>query len=180
MKKIYHLLFLATLLFTGCVIIEETESSIDGVVNKLQINGVQNEITFGEMVAYDKLPANTNFSFKLLLHTGTTSAVYQPEWSYTGIGSYFSFTLWSEDSTIASGSYIIDGFVQKSFSITRASAELNVDWSTGESDFGSYLDGNVQIVNMGDGTYEININCTDYEGNLVTAYYKGEFYYLKG
>lgn len=173
--NVSHYLFLVTLLMSSCVIIDEPESPMDDVVNKLLINGVVDEITFGELVAYDKLPANTNYKFDLVLHTGTTLAIYQPEWSYSGIGSYFSFTLWSEDSTIASGDYMIDGIVNHDFSITRAAAELNVDWSTRESDFGSYLDGSVHIENLGNQNYQININCTDYEGSPVTGYYEGPF-----
>lgn len=180
MKINYTILFITALLLGGCIITNEPDPPKNVIVNKLLINGVEGEITFGEMVAYDKLPANKYYKFDMLLHTGTTTAVYSPEWSYSGIGSYFSFTLWSEDSTIASGTYSIDGFVNNSFSITRASAELNVNWSTRESDFGSYLDGSVQIENLGNSSYEININCTDFEGKPVTAYYKGEFYYLKG
>lgn len=174
-----HLFLILGGLFLGsCIIIDEPEPPIDEVVNKLLINGLEGEITFGEMVAYDKLPANLTYKFDLLLHTGTTTATYSPEWAYSGVGSYFSFTLWSQDSTIATGTYIIDGNVNKNFSITRAAAELNVDWSTGESDFGSYLNGSVQIENFGNNDYEIHINCTDYEGNPVTAYYMGEFYYV--
>ena len=179
MRNNYYVLFLTSLLIIGCDVGEVPDQPIDEVVNKLRINGVEDEITFGELVAYEKLPANTNYKFKLLLHTGTTSAVYQPEWLYSGVGSYFSFTLWSEDSTIASGSYLIDGFVNQNFSVSEATTELNVDWSTGESDFGSYLDGDILIENSGKDSYEITINCTDYEGKPVTAYYKGDFFYLK-
>lgn len=174
--------FLLLVLVSGvsaCTQIEDVKPPKEVFVNKLQINGVEEDIVLAEMVKFDKLPANNNYKFQLLFHTGTTTAVYQPEWRYSGVGSYFNFTLWSEDSTIASGTYSIDRSVNKSFSITKATAELNVNWSTRESDFGSYLDGTVEVKNLGN-SYEITINCRDYENNPVTAYYEGEFVEIEG
>lgn len=179
--RIYTYLFvLASVFIMGCSFIKEPEEPPKEVINKLLINGVEDEIKFAEMVSYVKLPANKNYKFELVFHTGTTQAVYQPAWSYSGTGSYFRFTLWTKDSTIASGTYTVDRMVNNDFSISKATTELNVDWSTGESDFGSYLTGTVVITNNADGMYQININCTDYQGNPVTAYYKGEFYELEG
>ncbi len=174
----YGLLFIALLLGACSVTTREEEPTIE-IVNKLQINGIEGEIVLAEMDTYQKLPANKNYKFDITFYTGTTVAVYQPTRYYTGVGSYFNFTLWSQDSTIASGNYIIDGAVNKDFSITRAVAELNVDWSTGESEFGSYLNGTVQVVNAGNKSYKITVNCTDYEGNPVVVFYEGEFVVLE-
>lgn len=168
------LLVISSCSFTSSVVEEDPAD----YVNKLLINGVQDEIKFAEMEGFIKLPANKNYNFELTFYTGTTTASYTPSRSYSGVGSYFKFSLWTQDSTIATGTYIIDGFVNQDFSISQAAAELNVDWRTGESDFGSYLDGSVQIKNNTDGTYEITIDCTDYEGKPVTAFYEGEFFKL--
>ncbi len=179
MKKLSSLLLLIGL-FSGCSLTTNTvEETPKEIINKLLINEVEEEIKFAEMITYQKLPANTNYKFNLIFHTGTTEAVYVPTRSYTGIGSYFSFTLWSNDSTIASGVYTVDGYVNKTFSISEALAILHVDWSTGERDFGSYLNGTVTIKNESNGIYQIDINCIDYNGNPVTAYYEGAFYTLE-
>lgn len=176
MKKYFGFFALLSSVFIwGCSISSGPETP-KNFTNKLLINGVLDEIKFAEMELYSKLPANKNYNIELTFYTGSTVAVYQPRRSYSGVGSYFKFSLWSQDSTIASGGYKVDGVVNNDFSISKASAELNVDWSTGESDFGSYLDGTVQIENLGDGSYVIDIFCTDYEGNPVTAHYEGGFY----
>ncbi|MCF6351547.1 MAG: hypothetical protein L3J06_00910 [Cyclobacteriaceae bacterium] len=181
MRKFNYLLMLTAFIIVSCNVINGSEEPPPKeVINKLLINGVEDEIKFAEMVSYDKLPANKNYTFELVFHTGTTEATYQPAWSYSGIGSYFRFTLWTEDEAIASGTYTVDGMVNNNFSISKATTELNVDWSTGESDFGSYLNGSVTIKNNNDGTYQIDINCTDYQGSPVTAYYEGKFYKLEG
>jgi len=179
MKVYRYILFLVGgVLLMDCSITSKPEIPKKDYTNKLLINGVEDEIKFAEMVSYTKLPANKNYKFELIFHTGSTEAVYQPTWYYTGQGGYFKFSLWSQDSTIASGTYTIDGSVNQDFSITKAAAELNVNWSTGESDFGSYLNGSVQLENLGAGKYKIDINCTDYEENPVTAFYEGDFYNL--
>ena len=177
--KIYRLVLLlfTSALLTNCSITGGPEElPEEEFTNKLLVNGVLDEIKFAEMKAFSKLPANANYNYELTFYTGTTTATYSPAPSYSGVGSYFKFSLWTQDSTIASGSYIIDGFVNKDFSISQATTELNVDWSTGQSDFGSYLNGSVQIENRGAGEFVIDINCTDYEGNPVTAFYEGGFY----
>ncbi len=178
--KIYTYLFvLASVFIISCSFTKEPGvEPPKEIINKLLINGVEDEIKFAEMVSYTKLPANKNYKFEMVFHTGSTEAVYQPTWYYTGKGSYFRFTLWSEDSTIASGMYNIDKKVNNDFSISKATTELNKDWSTGESDFGSYLNGTVDIENQGNEKYKIDINCIDYEGKPVTAFYEGEFYEL--
>lgn len=179
MKVYKYILFLVGgVLLMGCSITSGFETPDEDYTNKLLINGVEDEIKFAEMERFSKLPANKNYNFELTFYTGTTTAVYQPTRSYSGVGSYFNFSLWSQDSTIATGVYTIDGSVNQDFSISQATAELNVDWSTGESDFSSYLNGSVQVENLGAGKYKIDINCTDYEGNPVTAFYEGDFYEL--
>jgi hypothetical protein len=180
MKVVQLIFFSGFLMLSSCGTVDNQIPQNQPIVNKLILNGVEDEIVLTEMVTFDKLPANNNYKFQLLLHTGTTTAVYEPEWIYSGVGSYFNFTLWSEDENLGSGTYIINGLVENNFSITKATTALNVDWSTGESEFFSYLEGSVRIENLGNHTYEISISCIDYEGNPVTAYYKGEFYYLRG
>lgn len=159
---------------SGCNITTGNPDNSTPNPNKLAFDGFEQEITFGEMVMYEKLPANQNYKFDVFLHTGSTQASYTPSWQYSGVGSYFSINFWSKDPELGSGTYQINGFVEKDLSITRALFALNVDWSTEESDFSSYLDGSVEVVNLGNATYEITINTTDYEGKPVQAYYKGE------
>jgi len=174
-KYFFCLTLLGSVLFTGCSITSGPEAP-KSFTNKLLINGVVDEIKFADMVHFPKLPANKTYNIELTFYTGSTVATYSPSRKYTGVGSYFKFFLWTQDSTIASGTYTIDGAVNKDFSINKALAELNVDWSTGESDFGSFLDGTVVVENLGDGNYIVDMYCTDYEGNPVTAHYEGEFY----
>lgn len=169
--KFFSLALLISIL--GCTSVQPIDPPNE-FTNKLQINGVESEIVLAEMVRFEKLPANQNYKFQLLLHTGTTKALYQPEWNYSGVGSYFNFTLWSEDPNIGSGTYTVDGFVENNFSITRASTALNINWETGENDFFSFLEGSVDIKNNGT-TYELTINCFDFDGNPVTAFYEGGF-----
>ncbi len=174
MKNYIYIFFL--LIISACSFTSGGLEEPKKYVNKLLINGVEDEIKFAELEQFLKLPANKNYNIELTFYTGTTTAVYQPTRSYSGVGSYFKFNLWSQDSSVASGTYKIDGFVNQDFSISKATAELNVDWRTDESDFGSFLDGAVEVENLGDGSYKIDMYCTDYEGNPVTAHYEGEFY----
>ncbi len=170
MKPVFYSLILV--LITACNI-TTGEPPVNEPVNKLLFNGLQQEITFGEMVTYEKLPANQNYKFDVYLHTGSTQASYSPAWQYSGVGSYFSFNLWSKEPNLGSGIYQINGFVEKDLSITRALLAINVDWSTEESEFSSYLEGQLEVVNLGNSIYELSINATDFEGKQVEAYYKG-------
>ena len=176
-RSVFFLFLMASIFMIKCTV-EGPVPTVKEFTNKLLINGVEDEIKIAEMEHFPKLPANKNYNIELRFYSGTTEASYKPTRSYSGVGSFFDFFLWSQDSTLASGTYKIDGFVNQDFSISKATGYLNVDWDTGESDFGSRLDGFIEVENLGTGKYKININCTDYEGSSVAAFYEGEFYQL--
>lgn len=149
--------------------------------NTLTIKGSESAIVFGEMIDYGKDIQNTNnYYFELMLATGAVSATYEPIWEYSGKGNVLRFSLFSGSPNIATSTYTVDETWDKNLVIYETEASFNEDFDKEFTEWSSRLAGTIHINNLGDRKYEITVDLTDEDGNLVTAYYNGVLNYVVG
>jgi hypothetical protein len=166
--------FILSVFFMGC------KKDDDSPKNHMTYNDTEYDLSQGVLENYGQVDRSSVYNFDLvLLSSGFVIHDLSNEFdSLSGKGHGIVFELFTSDANkLAVGDYVYDATESKSAgTFDYANGVLDYDMETEEGTEFEINGGKLTVVQSGD-VYELNFDCTTYDGKSITGFYKGSLKY---